>query len=64
MSGYDTDLGDLRWHWGSAYRIQHWPVPRLWLAQRRDTGETVKAADPTELRDRIRADYFARPVPR
>ena len=64
MAGYETDLGELRWHWGSAYRIQYFTGPRLWLAQRRDTNETMKAADPTALHDAIVADYTARPVPR
>jgi hypothetical protein len=36
----------------------------LWLAQRRDTGETLKVDGPEELRLAIRADYQARPMPR
>ena len=64
MAGYESDLGELRWHWGSAYRIQYWPGPCLWLAQRRDTGETLKADSAGALHSRIVADYTARPVPR
>jgi hypothetical protein len=64
MGGYVSDLGDLKWHWSGAYNIAYFARPGLWLAQRRDTHETVKAEDPEELRDLIRADYFRRPVRR
>jgi hypothetical protein len=61
--GDDSDLDDLRWHWGSAYVISH-PCPEVWLAQRRDDREMIRAATPGDLRDRIVEDYTARPVPR
>ena len=63
MGDYDDDLAELRHHWGSAYRISH-PAPDVWLAQRRDTRETLRADSPGELLDLIRADYASRPVPR
>jgi hypothetical protein len=59
----ETELGDLRDHWGSAYSIHH-PEPDVWLAQRRDSCGTLRTDSPDTLRDRIRADYAARPVPR
>jgi hypothetical protein len=60
-------LGDLRWHWGSAYVIFH--SLRCWKAIRRDdtSGDmtrTLKANEPAELAALIRADYAACPVPR
>ena len=61
--GNDRDLNDLRWHWGSAYLI-HNPEPDVWIAQRRDNRDTIRAGTPGELRDRIVEDYAARPVPR
>ena len=61
--GDDWDLNDLRWHWGSAYAISH-PEADVWLAQRRDTRDTIRASTPAELRDRIAEDYAACPVPR
>lgn len=61
--GDDRDMNDLLWHWGSAYVISH-PCPDVWLAQRRDNRDTIRAGTPGELRDRIAADYIARPVPR
>jgi hypothetical protein len=36
----------------------------MWIAQRRDTRETLRADSPAELLDRIRADYAERPVSR
>ncbi len=61
----DTEeaLGALLWHWGEAYIIVH-PEPDFWLAERRDTHETVRAATPEELRDRILEDYRRSPVSR
>lgn len=56
-------LSELRWHWGSAYLI-HSPAPGLWMAQRRDDREMLRAESAWELRDAILADYSARPVPR
>jgi hypothetical protein len=63
VSRESADLGALRWHWGEAYVIAN-PEPGVWLAERRDTHETLRADTPTSLRDRILADYFARPIPR
>jgi len=59
----DSDLQDLQHHWGSAYMITK-PEPDVWLAVRRDDHGTLRAGKPDELRDLIRTDYFARPVPR
>jgi hypothetical protein len=59
----DWSLDDLKWHWGSAYVISY-PRPGVWLAQRRDDNEMLRADTPGELHDRIVADYSARPVPR
>jgi hypothetical protein len=56
-------LASLRWHWDTAYLICH-PEPDVWMAQRRDDRQTLHADGPEALRDRIIADYFARPVPR
>jgi hypothetical protein len=56
-------LESLRWHWGDAYAVSC-PAPGTWLAQRRDTRETLGAASAEELRDAILADYIPRPVPR
>jgi hypothetical protein len=52
--------------WGSAYRITRTPgTARPYQAERRDDRTVVlAAADPAGLRDLIRADYLARPVPR
>jgi hypothetical protein len=59
----EDPLGSLRWHWGEAYIIAR-PRPDLWLAERRDTHDTLRAAAPDALADRIRADYLACPVAR
>ena len=56
-------LGELRWHWGSAYRIDRVGLDR-WLAIRRDTGAALAADTPTELHALIVEDYMAQPVPR
>jgi hypothetical protein len=58
-----ADLDDLRWHWGEAYLIHHLG-PDVWVAQRRDSRQTMGAEDPETLRVRIKADYAARPVSR
>lgn len=63
MATSDEPLGELLFHWGSAYIVAH-PQPDTWVAQRRDTRETLRAGTPDGLRDRIAADYTARPVPR
>ena len=57
-----TPLESLRWHWGEAYEIWHQGL--TWVAQRRDTRDTLRADSPEALRDLIIADYTARPVPR
>jgi hypothetical protein len=48
---------------GDAYAISH-PGQNVWLAQRRDNRDTIRASTPGELRDRIVEDYTACPVPR
>jgi len=63
VADYDDDLPGLQHHWGSAYLISH-PELGLWIAQRRDTRETLRADGPAELLDRIRDDYAAHPVSR
>jgi hypothetical protein len=62
-SGWNDPLGALMWHWGSAYIIGCHGAG-LWIAQRRDTRETLRAETPLGLRDKIIADYTTRPVPR
>ena len=58
-----ADLGELKYHWGSAYLISH-PEPGVWLAQRRDTCETPRAASAAGLLEKIRDDHAQRPVSR
>jgi hypothetical protein len=58
----DEPLSALRWHWGEAY-ISH-PEPDVWMAQRRDIGETLRDVTPLGLRDQIIPDYTARSVKR
>lgn len=60
---YTNDLAELRHHWGSAYLIEH-PGPDVWIAQRKDSRETLRADSPGELLEKIRADYAAHPVSR
>jgi hypothetical protein len=62
-SDRDEPLDDLRWHWGDAYLIHHLG-PDTWVAQRRDSRQTLGAEDPETLRERIKADYAAHPVGR
>jgi hypothetical protein len=52
--------------WGSAYLITRAAgAPSPYSAERRDDRAVVlTAATPGMLRELIRADYFARPVPR
>jgi hypothetical protein len=57
-----TPLGELRWHWGSAYVIDG--TLGRWFAERRDDGHTLTAGDPAKLRLAIIDDYFRKPVPR
>ncbi len=55
----------LCWDWGSAYQITRAPgTARPYRAERRDDHAVLAAADPDALRELIRADYLARPVPR
>jgi hypothetical protein len=56
-------LDDLRWHWGEAYLI-HCLELGTWVAQRRDSRETLGAESPETLRDKIIADYARCKVPR
>jgi hypothetical protein len=62
-SDWDKPLDELRWHWGDAYLI-HFFRPDKWVAQRRDSHETMSAYSPVVLREKITADYNARPVSR
>jgi len=52
--------------WGGAYRISRAPgAEHRYSAERRDDPAVIlTAADPGALRELIRADYLARPVPR
>jgi len=63
VGDYDADLDELRHHWGSAYIIEH-PGPDTWVAQRRDSRQTLGAESADGLLAKIRADYAARPVGR
>lgn len=60
---YGYSLDELIHHWGDAYGVTN-PEDGVWLAQRRDTREMLRAADPDELWRMISRDYNARPVPR
>jgi hypothetical protein len=63
VSTPDESLDEIRWHWDSAYNVEH--LGGLWLAQRLDKSRaTVSARTPDELMEKIRADYAAEPVPR
>ena len=62
-SEWNDPLDALRWHWGEAYIISH-AKPDVWMAQRRDTGETLRDVTPLGLRDQIIRDYTARSVKR
>jgi len=59
----EAPLAALQWHWGEAYIIVN-PEPDVWIAQRRDNHQTLRADYPEMLRDRIIADYLACPVKR
>ena len=52
--------------WGSAYLITRAPAAaHPYQAERRDDPAVIlSAASPAALRELIRADYWARPVPR
>jgi hypothetical protein len=62
-SNRDEPLDSLRWHWDSAYLIHH-PGPDVWIAQRRDNRETLRADSPEILLGLIRDDYATHPVSR
>jgi hypothetical protein len=62
-SDWSEPLAALRWHWGSAYIINCARLGR-WTAERRDNHETLRDGTPLGLRDKIIADYAARPVSR
>ncbi len=58
----ETELSDLRWHWGDAYEISE--AIGVWRAVRRDNLVTLVASGAGELRDLMVADYSRRPVAR
>jgi hypothetical protein len=58
----EHDLDELRWHWDTAYLIHH--LGDRWIAQRRDSRDSMSADSAAGLRDLIVADYNARPVSR
>lgn len=58
-----AQLESLTYHWGDAYSISH-PSPGRWVAQRRDTRETLTADSAEDLYKAIEADYGRHPVPR
>jgi hypothetical protein len=58
----DRELGELRFHWGSAYRLSC--EAGIWTAARLDTGASLTAPSSGELWELIRKDYAANPVPR
>lgn len=62
MTHRDSALNDLVFHWGAAYEISE--GLGVWRAVRLDNGVTLVAGSPEGLRDCIRTDYDARPVPR
>jgi hypothetical protein len=59
----EDELAELHHHWGGAYNIARLG-PGTWVAQRRDSRETLGAKTAAGLLERIRADYLARPVSR
>lgn len=62
MSDQDEALEDLQHHWGEAYLIEY--LGGRFVAQRRDSRETISADTARDLLELIRADYSQRPVPR
>jgi hypothetical protein len=58
----DRELGELRFHWGSAYRLSY--GAGTWTAARLDTGARLTAPSSGELWELIRKDYAANPVSR
>lgn len=61
---WEDSLGELRFHWSGAYRINYLPGNDTWIAQRADDGATLTADSAFALREAIKADYAERPVPR
>jgi hypothetical protein len=57
-------LEALRFGWGDAYLIGHDDDRGYWAARRDKIGGLLTASDPDELRNAIREDYAAKPVPR
>jgi hypothetical protein len=56
-------LAELRYHWGGTYTIS-FSEPDVWIAQRKDNRQTLRADSPKILLDLIRNDYAAHPVSR
>ena len=61
-AGHRNELQDLQFNWGDAYLITG--AAGHWIAQRRDSGQTLTASSPDALRDLIIEDYAERPVSR
>lgn len=57
-----SPLGELKWHYGSAYEL--WHRDGTWFAERRDTREGLSASSPEGLFELLRLDYAEHPVPR
>jgi len=55
-----NDLANLRYHWGSAYRIS-WQAGQF-CAERLDNGARVRTSTASKLSAEIRTDYSAMPV--
>jgi hypothetical protein len=62
LEGEVGELGELRFHWGSAHDID--VTGGMWTARRKDGGGTLADPLPEGLWLRIQADYAAMPVPR
>ena len=60
---WQTELDELRWHWGEAYLIDYLGRD-TWVAQRRDSHATISASSPDGLLGCIREDYRQHPVSR
>jgi hypothetical protein len=58
----ETHLVRLHFDWGPAYKI--WYQAGQYCAMRRDNGAICRDGDPEALREALREDYAARPVPR
>lgn len=54
----------LRADWGGAYRFEYWPGrAEPYSAFRGDDETELPGETPEELRERVRTDHSARPVP-